>query len=216
MCLYIITDVLINCKGNFIMNIEIHRLTPERLNDFLYFFENVAHTDNKKWDRCYCNNYCAAHNSHTLRKADMANPDVRRDFAIKYVNEGLMQGYLAYVDGNVIGWCNANTRNDCLHCFGWKYHIANWKIDRKSKDKIKSIFCFTIAPDMRGQGVATELLERVIDDAKKDGYKYVESYPNKENTDMYYNYVGPEELYRKLGFELYTETKWRLVLRKKL
>lgn len=38
------------------MNIEIHKLTPERLNDFLYFFENVAHTDNKEWDRCYCLN----------------------------------------------------------------------------------------------------------------------------------------------------------------
>lgn len=198
------------------MNIEIYKLTPERLNDFLYFFENVAHTDNKEWDRCYCDNYCAAPNSRTLRKADMANPDVRRDFAIDYVNNGLMQGYLAYVDGNVIGWCNANTRNDCLHCFGWKNYIANWKFDRKSKEKIKSIFCFTVAPDMRGMGIATALLERVIEDAKNDGYEYIEAYPNKEETDMYYNYVGPLGLYRKFGFELYTQTKQRLVLRKKL
>lgn len=198
------------------MHIEIHRLTPERLDDFLYFFENVAHTDNKKWDRCYCNNYCAAHNSHTLRKADMANPDVRRDFAIKYVQEGLMQGYLAYADGNVIGWCNANTRNDCLHCFGWKYHIANWKINRKSKEKIKSVFCFTVAPEMRGKGIATAMLERVIEDARIDGYAYIEAYPNKETADMYYNYVGPLHLYKKLGFKVYAETKWRLVLRKNL
>lgn len=33
---------------------------------------------------------------------------------------------------------------------------------------------------------------------------------------MYYNYVGPLGLYKKLGFEQYAETKWRLVLRKKL
>lgn len=44
----------------------------------------------------------------------------------------------------------------------------------------------------------------------------MEAYPNKEDTDMYYNYVGPLGLYKKFGFEPFTETKWRLVLRKKL
>lgn len=198
------------------MNIEIKKLTPEILNDYLYFFENVAHTDNKKWDRCYCINYCAAHNNYITAKKKFASPDVRKAHAIDYINSGLMQGYLAYIDGNVIGWCNANNRNDCLHCFGWKNHIANRKIDRRVKEKVKSIFCFTIAPEMRGKGVATALLEKVIEDARIDGYEYIEAYPNKEKTDMYYDYVGPFELYKKFGFEIYSETKWRLILRKKL
>ncbi len=73
-----------------------------------------------------------------------------------------------------------------------------------------------MAADYRGKGVSTALFQRVIDDAKKDGYDYIEAYPNKEQTDMYYNYVGPLGLYKKLGFEPYTETKWRLVMRKKL
>lgn len=198
------------------MNIEIHKLTPERLNDFLYFFENVAHTDNKKWDRCYCINYCAAHNNYLTAKKKFANPDVRKLAAIDYINKGLMQGYLAYADGNVIGWCNANDRNNCMHCYGWKNHIANKTIDKKAKEKVKSIFCFTVAPDLRGKGVATAMLEQVIADAKRDEYEYLEAYPNKEKADMYYSYVGPLKLYEKYGFELYTETKWRLVLRKKL
>lgn len=198
------------------MNIEIRRLEPAILDDYLYFFENVAHTDNKEWDRCYCVNYCAVHNNRTTAKKKFADPEVRKSYAIDYVNRGFMQGYLAYVDGNVIGWCNANDRNDCLHCFGWKNHIANRNINRKSKEKIKSVFCFTVAPDMRGKGVAAALLERVILDAKKDGYEYIEAYSNKAETDMYYNYVGPLELYKKFGFELYTDTKWRFVLRKKL
>ncbi len=191
------------------MNIEIHKLTPERLNDFLYFFENVAHTDNKDWDRCYCINYCAAHNNYLTAKKKFANPDVRKLSAIDYINKGLMQGYLAYADGNVIGWCNANDRNDCIHCYGWKNHIASKAIDRKSKEKVKSVFCFTVAPDFRGKGVASAMLEKVIADAKSDGYEYLEAYPNKQEADMYYSYVGPLKLYEKYGFESYTETKWR-------
>ncbi len=198
------------------MNLEIYKLTPERLNDYLYFFENVAHSDNKEWDRCYCTNYCAANNNRITVKKNFADPDVRKSYAIDYVNNGLIQGYLAYSDGNVIGWCNANDRNNCMHCYGWKHHISDKIIEKKSKEKIKSVFCFTVAPDFRGKGVATALLERVIEDARSDGYEYLESYPNKEKTDMYYNYVGPLALYKKLGFELYTETKQRLVLRKKL
>lgn len=111
------------------MNIEINKLTPERLNDFLYFFENVAHTDNKEWDRCYCISYCAAHNNRT--KKNFFDPDVRKLSAIDYINKGLMQGYLAYADGNVIGWCNANDRNDCMHCYGWKNHIANKAVKKR-------------------------------------------------------------------------------------
>lgn len=84
------------------------------------------------------------------------------------------------------------------------------------KENVKSIFCFTVAPDFRGKGVASAMLEKVIDDAKNDGYEYLEAYPNKEEADMYYSYVGPLKLYKKYGFEFYAETKWRLVLRKKL
>ncbi len=198
------------------MDIEIHKLTPERLEDFLYFFENVAPTDNKEWDRCYCTNYCAAHNNRISKKKKFLNPDVRKTYAIEYVNKGLLQGYLAYADDNVIGWCNANNRNDCLHCFGWKNHIANKEIDKKTNEKVKSIFCFTVAPEMRGKGVATALLKKVIEDARSDGYDYIESYPNTEKTDIYFNYVGPYELYKRFGFEIYAETKWRFVLRRKL
>ncbi len=197
-------------------NLEIYKLTPERLEDFLYFFENVAHTDNKKWDRCYCINYCAANNNLTAKFKNFGDPLVRKKAAVGYINNGYMQGYLAYMNGNVIGWCNANNRNDCLHCYGWKNHIANKEIDRKTKEKIKSVFCFTVAPDQRGKGVSAALLQRVIDDAEKDGYDCVEAYPNKEETDMYYNYVGPFGLYKKFGFESVAETKYRLVLRKTL
>jgi hypothetical protein len=36
------------------MNIEIRKLTPDLLEDYLNFFETKAHADNEDEDRCYC------------------------------------------------------------------------------------------------------------------------------------------------------------------
>lgn len=196
-------------------NLEICKLTPDKLDDYLYFFENVAHTDNKEWDRCYCLNYCSTNNAEIVDFDDF-NADQRREYAIQYVNEGKIQGYLAYYQGNVVGWCNANNRKDCMRCFGWKEIISKEDEIKDEAAKIKSIFCFTVAPEMRGKHIATALLERVVEEAKKDGYEYLEAYPNKVETDMYYNYVGPENLYRKFGFEKWGKTPERIIYRKKL
>lgn len=202
-------------RGIHMENLKIYRLTPERLDDYLYFFENVAHTDNKEWDRCYCLNYCSAHNAEVV-DFDLFDAEQRREYAIKYVREGVIQGYLAYHNGQVIGWCNANDRSDCMRCYGWQQYIAGKGEMKQEASKIKSIFCFTVAPEMRGKHVATALLERVVQDAREDGYEYLEAYPNKEDTDMFYNYVGPVGLYQKFGFEKYGETDERFIFRKKL
>lgn len=195
------------------IEIDILKLTPDRLDDYLYFFENVAHTDNKEWDRCYCVNFCSDNNTEI---ADLLRDENRRrEYAIKYVNEGIIQGYLAYYEGQVIGWCNTNDRANCLSCFGGHIISGNSKTIEDSK-KVKSIFCFTVAPAMRGKHVATALLEQAIQDASQEGYDFIESYPNKTESDMYYNFVGPLELYKNFGFEQYGETENRLVLRKKL
>ena len=46
--------------------------------------------------------------------------------------------------------------------------------------RIKSIFCFVIAPEMQRMGIATQLVERVCKDAAGEGFDYVEAYVNKE------------------------------------
>ena len=82
--------------------------------------------------------------------------------------------------------------------------------------KVKSVFCFTVAPAMRGRHIATALLERVMADAKEEGYDAVEGYPEKGAADIYYNYHGHLALYEKLGFERAGEGIDRLILRKNL
>ena len=138
--------------------LTIVRLAPEYLTDYLYFFEHVAHTDYPAWDRCYCLDYCATDNR--LEAASVfGDADTRRAYAIRYVNEGILQGYLAYADGQVVGWCNANDRAACRRCAGYVEMLG----ERAEDDlRIKSVFCFTVAPAMRGRHIAMALLERVI------------------------------------------------------
>ena len=196
------------------MDIQIYKLTQDRLGDYLWFFDNVAHSDNPIWaplGPCYCLDYCSEANAG----ADLREHEVRRAAAIDYVNRGVIQGYLAYHSGRVVGWCNANRKADCMDCVGWR-EISPQPHDREEAQKIKSVFCFTVDPDKRGQGIAEALLRRVIADAPGEGYTILEGYPNRGQSDMYYDYVGPLALYEKLGFVIVGQTRRGYVMQKRL
>ncbi len=193
---------------------KIVKLSPEYLQDYLYFFEHVAHTDNPEWDRCYCLNYCTEDNLE-LAKNEFYDPDVRKEYAIKYIQENSIQGYLAFYNGKVVGWCNANDRKKCAKSFG-KIFIYGEKEPVLDDQKVKAIYCFTVAPEFRRKQIATKMLMRVIEDATSDGYDYLEAYPEKGETDEYYNYPGHLVLYEKFGFVKSGQTDCRLVYRKQL
>lgn len=193
------------------MQLEIKPLSPDLLEDYLYFFENVAHTDNPEWDRCYCLNYCSVSN----KEANFSSPDFRRELAIDYVNKGQIQGYMAFVDGKPIGWCNTQKKDDCLDCAGWGL-LSSQPFEFQKNPKVKSIFCFTVAPHMRRKGVSKALINRAIEDAVLEGFDFVEAYPNKNASDEYYDYVGPLALYQSFGFEVVQEMDKRLVVQKPL
>ena len=120
-----------------------------------------------------------------------------------------MQGYLAYYDGKVTGWCNANEKQI--------YDSVNfnlpWENPEKNK-KIKSIVCFCISPDLRGRGIASQLLEQVCADAAADGYEYVEAYPF--DNDANHNYHGSKSMYDKNGFTDFGKENGYTIVRKYL
>lgn len=114
-----------------------------------------------------------------------------------------------------MGWCNANTKSECLHCTSWLRFMQSVDADDESI-KIKSVFCFVIAPDIRRNGIATKLLERVCEDAIADGFDMVEAYPNKEFVSIENDFMGTVGMYEKAGLESYYEAGNKLVMRKKL
>jgi GNAT superfamily N-acetyltransferase len=194
------------------MNIEIKKLTPDLLEDYLYFFETDAHADNEYEDRCYCVCWCSA--DHRV-ETDFSSPEKRRDLAIRYVNSGIIKGYLVYHDDKVVGWCNANTKSDCLHCISWLRFMTSISTTEPN-NKVKSIFCFTIAPDMKRKGIAAQLLEYVCKDAADDGFDYIEVYPNKEFVNVFHDFMGPVDMYKKCDFIFHEETEHKVIMRKYL
>lgn len=195
------------------MNIEIKKLSPEHLEDYLNFFDFTPHNTNKDEDRCYCVGWCNADDEGQ----DFSTADKRRAMAIRYIKENNIRGYLAYGDNRVIGWCNANTKSECFKCqYGRMYMSYTDREESSPSIKIKSVFCFAIAPGMRGSGIAGLLLKRVCEDAAQDGFDFVEAYPNKEFINTEADCMGPVKLFEKLGFTASYEIAPKLVMRKKL
>ena len=198
------------------MSIDIRRLMPDLVEDYVAFFDTIPHNE-KYHMKCYCVYWC----SDDCDGKDFNTKAARRHYAIQCVKDGRIQGYLAYEDGKVVGWCNANTKADCLTCKGWQGMNGKRKGFIPTEEsapelRVKSVFCFVIAPEMRRQGIASQLLARICQDAAADGFDYVEAYPEKEVTANTENFMGYAGMYERFGFTVYHETSRKLVMRKAL
>ncbi len=94
------------------LNIEIIRLSPELTNDYIEYFDKIAFLENQEWAGCYCVWY---HWNELLENeyreyAANGGKKFKRNLAVNLIQNGLLQGYLAYADGSVAGWCNANNK----------------------------------------------------------------------------------------------------------
>ena len=199
------------------MNIEIRKLTPDLVEAYVRFFDVTPHNQKRHNAKCYCVFWC---NDDSEGK-DFNSKTARRDYSVQYVKRNNIQGYLAYCDDEVVGWCNANTKSDCLKCRGWRGMNGKRKgfiptEESTPEIRIKSVFCFAIAPKMRRQGVASQLLARVCQDAAEDGFDFVEAYPDKAVTIKSEDFVGYADMYKKIGFTVCHETNQKLVMRKQL
>jgi GNAT superfamily N-acetyltransferase len=122
-----------------------------------------------------------------------------------------LQGYLAYRGDEVVGWCNANANcQGCVNYIRSYYPVAEHNPDVK----VKSIFCFLIAPGVQRMGVATKLVERVCQDAAADGFDFVEAYTVMEYAPP--DARGPLQMYEKCGFITSDERDGKVVVRKSL
>ena len=82
--------------------------------------------------------------------------------------------------------------------------------------KTLSVVCFAIAPEYRGKGVATALLERAVTDAAVGGYAAVEGYAKVRRDRDPYDFTGPIRLFQKVGFVEVATVGSQVVMRKRL
>jgi len=181
------------------MNLTIKPLTPELAADYFDFFENRAFTDDSPY-RCYCQVYQMTKAQMTasckMIEVDGLDPGcASRKIAEQQIMFGALRGYLAFVDGLAIGWCNANDRaNFPSECRDGERFYA------PAEKREKAVVCFEIAPDFRGKGIATSLLQRVVSDAIIEGYTAVVGFPVKRDARYEWDCRGPLRLYEMAGF----------------
>jgi GNAT superfamily N-acetyltransferase len=196
------------------MKIIIKPLTPELAGDYFDFFENRAFTDNSPY-RCYCQLYQM---TKAQQKAELAKAGdgadmglVSRKVAEQQISSGVLRGYLAFDDGVAIGWCNANDKANypVESCTGDRFYAP-------AEKREKAVVCFEIAPEYRGKGIATALLQRVIDDARAEGFIAVEGFPVVRDERFEWDSTGPLRLYEKAGFVKAAVQEKKVVMRKEL
>jgi ribosomal protein S18 acetylase RimI-like enzyme len=189
--------------------IEIKALSPELLDDYLAFFDQVACSDHEEWSWCYCSFYHT--DDDTAAELGEITREKLRDYAIRLIREGRLQGYLAYRDHSVAGWCCAGDKTSFKLL---RSRPELWDDDDERPPGTLSVVCFTIAPELRGQGIASRLLDRACLDAAARGFTCIEAYPARDGGDCYRLYHGPEKMYEKAGFNLYKELPKDSVVRK--
>ncbi|HML48538.1 MAG TPA: GNAT family N-acetyltransferase [Clostridia bacterium] len=191
------------------MEIDIRPLTPALLDDYLCFFNNVAFTDHPEWSQCYCVHF---HWNDQCEAESMSGGKSSLDLAVHMIRNGVIRGYLAYWEGKVVGWCNVNDKRgyDAL-----RKRPELWD-DADPSSKTKAIVCFLVAPEMRGKGIASQLLRRACADAAGEGYDFFEGYPPAGACDMYAAHHGTIPLFERHGFSLCKTLGRDAVMRKRL
>ena len=164
----------------------IKPMKHENASDWFDFFDDRAFADHQDWKGCYCTGPFTPR----LKEYDQKSPR-RKEYAEWLIDSGRMKGYLAFENGKVIGWCNAN-RKTALP----KYSDAS-----SESAGVLSIACFMVQKEFRRKGIAEKLLVRVIRDAREEGIRIIEAYPSKRSQTDWGNFLGPYSMYEKHGFQ---------------
>ncbi|MFZ2958006.1 MAG: GNAT family N-acetyltransferase [Candidatus Ozemobacteraceae bacterium] len=124
--------------------------------------------------------------------------DIAHDRLKSGIANGTIQGVLAWVGKEPVGWCTFGPRRSFP------------RLDRapslacEDADVVWSIPCFYVRPGFRGKGVATALLKKALEIMKARGAGIVEGYPSKPGKDGNYvaafSWTGTRSLFANLGF----------------
>lgn len=185
--------------------IDFVKLTPELVGDFLYFFDNDAFPEGDEWENCYCLE------GHLAGEKNIVDPSVRREHAKRLVLEGKLTGYLLRDGERIVGWVKAGDKCD----FADPDYMYGLFAGTQKYGEVMSLYCIDLVPEYRGMGIARQILDKVTEDARLEGYKYLEVYPSADRGERR-NYRGHAGMYEAAGFECVHEGEEALTMRKVL
>ena len=171
-------------------DLHIVPITPAMLADLDELF---AHGDPRS---CQC-----AYLRLTHRDYANSSPAERRSVhheAIQRAHrQGRAAGMIAYDDAGPVGWVSFSPREEYARL------VASRVLQPVDEAEVTSVVCFVIAARARRQGVATALLEAVIDYAADHGMSVLEGYPVDHGDDRRPGaamWRGPRRLFEAAGF----------------
>ncbi len=191
------------------MVLEIKPLTPDRVDDFFRFFEQIAFAEHPEWGcECYCCFYHATSEQEWKERTAAQNRDIARQMILA----GHMSGLLAYADGLPVGWCH----------YDGKPNLPGLSVFTPAAMTIGqpdagAIVCFTIAQGYRNRGIAGRLLDAACADLAARGYRTAEAYPRPADcTSVEENYHGPLAMFLNRGFVPTSSGDSQVIVRKDL
>lgn len=185
-------------------DIVVRELTPQLRDDFLAFFDHDAFQDNPRWASCYC---FFPHAPHDREQWNARSAEQNRAATAEAIGSGGMRGWIAYLDGKPVGWCNANDR------------VRYTMLDDPGTGEpghVGAIACFVVAKPHRGSGVARALLDAACEGFRRRGVKFVEAYPRPDAATEAENHTGPLAMYLAASFEARGEVDGSTIVRKEL
>jgi GNAT superfamily N-acetyltransferase len=139
-------------------------------------------------------------------KLSAADNRLRREGLL---SRGEYDGYLAYADGKVVGWCQVGPRDRLGH--------LRRRLKLEADPSVWAISCFYILPATRRRGVASALLAHAMQGMKAKGVTMVEAYPRRGpalGEDDMWN--GPEAMLVRDGFQVVRDDPERPIMAKRL
>lgn len=184
-------------------------------NEYINFFENRGLIDGDINKGCYCvwHHWTDKHEHERSELPKEERPFVKRNYAITLIRECRLNGFVAYHDGKIVGFCNADNKENYFR-LSKSSNPDSW-IGINDDDKVLSIVCYVVDVSMRGKGVATALLDGVCKYAVENGFNYIEAYPAQGLFNA--NHCGgPFSMYEKLNFIILDNQETERIARKKL
>lgn len=146
--------------------------------------DGPAFKSQPQWQGCYCQFYLNSRKENAEAEHDKS---LNRNRACDRISDGTMQGYIALIEGKVVGWMAANS-------------FRSFVALPPAPEDVAAIICFVVDEEHQGRGVATQLLNFALGDLPNHGYRMVNSAPLASGDFVSYGYRGPRSMFEKAGF----------------
>jgi GNAT superfamily N-acetyltransferase len=178
------------------LDLEFHEVDTARWVDFELLFESRGGPKS-----CWCMVW--RQGAKTTKGPD------RKVGMQKFVGDGIPIGLLGYSEGNPVAWCSIAPK-ETYRDFGATEYAGD------SSEHVWSLACFFVRRELRGQGLAKQIIEASVLHAKKNGATIVEAYPVDPSSPSY-RFMGFVETFAAAGFhEIGLAGSRRHVMQRKL